>query len=61
MKQTLREQIEMMLKDLVDRQKFLSQSITDYKLSNQFEDAMKCDIRFNTLETVRVCLVEVLL
>ena len=60
MKETLRQQIELMVSDLVQRQKFLTQSIADYKFSSQFEDAMKCNIRLNTLETVRVRLVEAL-
>jgi len=60
MKKTLQEKVEKMLSDLLDRQKQLKQYIEEYKLSNQFQEAQNCQIRLDTLETVRVRLFEVL-
>ena len=56
----MQEKIEDLLNDLTDRQKFLKQSIEEYKISGLWEEAMKCDIRLKTLDTVKIRLEEVL-
>lgn len=50
--ETLRVRLENMLCRLVGRVNMLQQSIDQYKVSGDFESAMKCDIKMRTLKLV---------
>lgn len=52
MKETLRENIERMRMDMVNRIEQLYNHIEEYKKSEDFENAMKCDIKRSTLLVV---------
>jgi len=52
MKQTLRERMEYMLYRITGRVEMLQKSINEYKESNDFENAMKCDIKMRTLKLI---------
>ena len=52
MKETLRENIERMRMDMVNRIEQLYNHIEDYKKAGCFEAAMKCDIKRKTLLVV---------
>ena len=46
-----------MIVNINQRQKAIKQNIEDYKQSNQWEDAMKSDIRFRTLDEIKLDLI----
>jgi hypothetical protein len=48
MKEKLRENIERMRMDMVNRIEQLYKHIEDYKQAADFENAMKCDIKRST-------------
>jgi len=52
MKKTLRQNIERIQTDLIDRIEQLKKHIEEYKQENNFESAMKCDIRLKQLEII---------
>jgi hypothetical protein len=52
MKETLRENIERMRMDMVNRIEQLYNHIEEYKKAENFEAAMKCDIKRKTLLVV---------
>lgn len=52
MKTSLRQRLEDMLERILGRIKMLDKSIKEYKLENDFENAMKCDIKRSTLQMV---------
>lgn len=52
MKETLRENIERMRMDMVNRIEQLYKHIEEYKKAEDFENAMKCDIKRSTLLVV---------
>jgi cell shape-determining protein MreC len=45
MKETLYEKVQNLKKDLVEKQKRLEENITTYKENEDWENAMKCDIK----------------
>jgi hypothetical protein len=45
MKETLRENIERMRMDMVNRIEQLYNHVAEYKTAEDFENAMKCDIK----------------
>ena len=52
MKLTFRERMENMLCRIVGRVAMLQKSINEYKEANDFENAMKCDIKMRTLKLI---------
>jgi hypothetical protein len=52
MKETLRENIERMRMDMVNQIEQLYKHIEEYKQAEDFENAMKCDIKRNALLVV---------
>jgi len=52
MKETLRERIEKMRMDIVNRIEQLYNHIEEYKKVDDFDNAMKCDIKRSTLLVV---------
>lgn len=49
MKESLRENVEQMRMDMVNRIEQLYKYVEEYKQANDFENAMKCDIKRNQL------------
>lgn len=60
MKQTLREQIEQMLKDLINRQNQLDRNVREYVEAGNLGDAAISQIKRDTLTMVVARLEEVL-
>jgi|JI10StandDraft_1071094.scaffolds.fasta_scaffold58579_8 hypothetical protein len=60
MKQTLREQIEKMLSDLIARQEMLDTHINQYVEAGNLMDAAINKIKMDTLDTVRIRLQDAL-
>ena len=60
MKETLRQHIERMRADLVIRLDHLNNSVKEYKEADDFENAMKCDIKISQLKVVFDRIVEAL-
>lgn len=52
MKQNLRERLENMLCRICGRIEMLEKNIKEYKENNDFENAMKCDIKRSTFQLV---------
>ena len=52
MKQTLRERLETEINRIDARCKQLNNSCSQYKEDNDFENAMKCDIKWRQLKMV---------
>jgi predicted nuclease with TOPRIM domain len=52
MKTSLRERLENMLCRIVGRVEMLEKSIKEYKENNDFENAMKCDIKRSTFQLI---------
>ena len=49
MKETLRQNIERMRTDMINRIEQLNKSVAGYKQAEDFESAMKCDIKSRLL------------
>jgi hypothetical protein len=56
MKQTLRVRIQNMLCRIVGRVEVLQKHINEYKEVNDFENAMKCDIKMRTFKLIEEAL-----
>ena len=52
MKETLRERMENMLCRITGRTEMLKRSIKGYIAEEDYENAMKCDIKYQTLRLV---------
>ena len=52
MKTSLRERLENMLCRICGRIEMLEKSIKEYKVNNDFENAMKCDIKRSTFQLI---------
>ena len=52
MKTSLRDRLENMLCRLVGRVEMLEKSIKEYKENNDFENAMKCDIKRSSFQLI---------
>ena len=52
MKETLRQNIERMKVDMTSRIEQLHKNIEEYKQTGDYENAMKCDLKRNTLLVV---------
>jgi len=52
MKTNLRERLENMLCKICGRIEILEKSIKQYKQENDFENAMKCDIKRSTFQLI---------
>ena len=52
MKPTLFEKITQMKETIWKRMEFLSKSISDYIESENYEDAMKCKIKYDTFKLI---------
>jgi hypothetical protein len=52
MKTSLRERLENMLCRLVGRVEMLDKSIKEYKEDNDFDNAMKCDIKRSSFQLI---------
>lgn len=60
MKETLRQMVEAMIKDLVNRRDMLDKHIYEYAANENYEDANTNQIRRNTIEMVIKRLEEIL-
>jgi len=52
MKETIRQKLERSLSRMIKRRNQLQKHIDEYKADDDFENAMKCDIKKNTFDLV---------